>query len=256
MRHQGTNVTRRALLLGIAGAAVICGVSYFNDAVMRQTFLVGNNMPFSVYGILVLTALLVNPVLGRVSRRAMLSGREMAVALALTLAACCIPGSGLMRAFPSSVVLPHHFAQTEAGWKDQGVVGLAPRQMLVEVTEENSSKVLNGFIQGLGVGDRHIALSDIPWSAWAPALLFWLPLILVFWIALIGLSLVIHKQWSEHEQLPYPIAQFTNSLLPGANGARAPIFGNRLFWLGAGAMLAIHTNNYLATWFPNTMVRV
>ena len=36
-------MTIRAILLGLLGACFVCGFTYFNDAVMRQTYFVGNN---------------------------------------------------------------------------------------------------------------------------------------------------------------------------------------------------------------------
>ena len=38
-------MTVRAVILGLLGAAFICGVTYINDAVMQQTFFIGNSMP-------------------------------------------------------------------------------------------------------------------------------------------------------------------------------------------------------------------
>ena len=43
-------MTVRAVLLGLLAAALVCGFCYFNDFVMHQTFLVGNYMPISVFG--------------------------------------------------------------------------------------------------------------------------------------------------------------------------------------------------------------
>ena len=55
-------MTVRAVLLGLAGAAAVCALTYMNDFILRQTFLVGNYMPISVYGGLLLFLLVVNPV--------------------------------------------------------------------------------------------------------------------------------------------------------------------------------------------------
>ncbi|NQT92471.1 MAG: hypothetical protein HQ559_06905 [Lentisphaerae bacterium] len=223
---------------------------------MHQTNLVGNNLPISVFGTLALFLLIVNPALGRVSRRLVLSGGELAVVLGLTLAACCIPGSGLMRTFPSSLVLPHHYNKIEAGWQDQHVMDLVPEQMLVDTSGDEDGRVVNGFLQGMGVGSKHIAWRDVPWHAWARPMLFWLPLILALWLTLAGLSLVVHRQWARHEQLAYPVAQFVSSLLPEAGRTRGSVFSRRLFWWGLGTVLLIHLNNYAATWFPAYMVQV
>jgi hypothetical protein len=37
-------MTLRAVILGLAGAAAICAVTYFNDAVIRQTQLTGKHV--------------------------------------------------------------------------------------------------------------------------------------------------------------------------------------------------------------------
>ena len=61
-------MTLRAVLLGLVGASFICGFTYFNDHVIRQTYLIGMNMPIGVYGGLLVVVLVVNPLLGRVRK--------------------------------------------------------------------------------------------------------------------------------------------------------------------------------------------
>ncbi len=249
-------MTFRAILLGLLGAATVCGVTYFNDFVMRQTMFVGNNMPISVYGFLLFFVLVLNPLLRRTNRRLALSGREIAVVLVLTLAACCIPGSGLMRTFNSSLVLPFHQERTNPAWQERQLLQQVPPYVLTEVTPENDNEVLNGFVQGKGLAGKHIGLSEVPWRAWLPAFAFWVPVLLLFWAALLGLALVVHRQWSDHEQLPYPIAAFAKGLLPEEEGGMSAVLRNRLFWGGLVVVLAIHMNNYACRWFPDLLLPV
>ena len=54
-------MTPRAVILGLLGAAAVCGFTFFNDSVMHQTMFVGNNMPISVYGGLMLFLLVSLP---------------------------------------------------------------------------------------------------------------------------------------------------------------------------------------------------
>jgi hypothetical protein len=105
-------MTARSVLLGLFGAVFICGVTFLNDRVLQGTYLIGNNMPVVVYGTLILFAVGINPLLKRFA----LSGREIAVAMALTLAACCLPTSGLLRTFTDVLLMPRHFEKTEPGW--------------------------------------------------------------------------------------------------------------------------------------------
>ena len=244
-------MTLRAALIGLLGAAAICGLNYINDNILRQTYLVGNNLPVSVYGALILFVMLVNPLL----KRRALRGGELAVAMTLTLAACCIPASGLLRTFTTSLMLPHHYNRVEPGWSEEGVVAMVPKRMLADVSQ-NEDEALNGFIQGLGLGEEHIGFGNLPWYAWTRTLCFWLPMILALWFGMLGLSLVLHRQWSKHEHLPYPIATFADSLLPAEGQASASIFQNRLFWLGTALVLCVHLNNYAYNWFPHYLVQV
>lgn len=243
-------MTTRAVALGLVGAVLICAFGYYNDAIIRQNPLVGNHMPASVYGVLIIFLLTVNPLLYHLRKRFALTGRELAVALALTLAACAVPGTGLLRFYSPAVMLSHQVAKTDPGIKAEKITSLAPEGMFADVTE-NEDVVLRGFVQGLGGPNSHISMGDVPWYAWTGTLAFWLPLILLLWIALIALAVVVHQQWSQHEHLAYPVARFAGALLPGEGESAGGVLRNKLFWYAAGAVFAIHLNNYLLNWYPS-----
>jgi hypothetical protein len=243
-------VTWRAVLAGLAGGAFVCAFSYFNDAVMHQTMFVGSNMPISVYGGLILFVFLLNPLL----KRWAFSAGELAVALALVTVMCCIPSAGLMETFTATLMTPWHWERSTPGWRAEGIVETAPRQMLA--SPGNQEDALNGFVRGIGNGRGLPDPRQVPWRAWRATLVFWLPVILLLWIGLIGLALVVHRQWSEHEHLRYPLATFSNALLPQAGNRWGAVLGDRLFWIAAAVVFLIHFNNYLATWFPEFLVTV
>ena len=240
-------MTIRAILLGLLGATFVCAFAYFSDQVMKQTYFVGNNMPISVFGGLILFLIVVNPLLFRLMRRWAFSGGELAVIVVLTLAACVVPGSGLMRYLPGLLVMPHHYNRVESSWQSQGVLDMTPDAMLTDVTAQNHSHVVGGFIRGG---------ADVPWSAWQGTLTFWLPLILVFWVGLIGLSVLVHRQWSDHEHLPYPIAAFANALLPDQDKPNGAVFRNRLFWFALLFVFTIHMTNYASTVWPDQIPQI
>lgn len=242
-------MTLRAVLLGILGAAFVSAYTYFNDHVLQQTMFVGNNMPISVYGLLVLFMLVGFPIV----RRLALRRAELATILILTLVACAVPGSNLLRLLTPGLVLPHRFARTEPGWEKQKILSYGPETMFADITG-NEEVVLNGYVRGLGEGNRRIGLGDVPWRAWARPLAFWIPLILSLWIALVGLALVVHRQWMDHEHLPYPIVTFTQSLFPEEDGTRSRMFRDRLFWIGFLSVFVIHSYNYAVVWFDDYLV--
>lgn len=368
-------MTKRALLLGFISVVVLCGFTFFNDMVIRSSFLVGNFLPFSILGTLMVVVMVVNPLLGRIRRSLALTGGELALVMGITLFVCFIPGRGLMHHFSLVLMMPHQYVRTNQSWRggevylkldqitDWGVVsrrlrsaeGVAVRQVLdglaadvrgelqateapevslqtrlladlnrlIEtgalseaarkvpqelpmytrhylehgemMTEEEGRGVtravidvaleggikprrpsavdlvppvmlaeprlvenaLDGFVSGVGEGEKEISLwRDIPWGAWRGTLMFWLPLIVCMCVAGIGLSLVLHRQWSQHEHLPYPTIELTRMLLPKAGETTSSLFRNRLFWVGALPIFLIYMNNCAYVWWPEYVIPV
>jgi len=246
-------MTLRAIILGLVCAAVLNGFCYFNDMVLRQTFLVGSYLPLPVYGGLLLFVVLVNPLLVRIGKQWGFRGRELAVVVALVLSACYVPGRGLMHYFLTFQMLPHHYQQTTPGWQKADAISMAPKRMLAD-PEAGGGEALSGYIQGLKEGSKNISFADIPWEAWTSSLGFWIPLLLTFSIGITGLALVVHRQWSDHEHLAYPIATFADSLFSDSEGRLAAVLRNRAFWYAAMAVFTIHMINYAQTWWPDVLI--
>jgi len=257
-------MTIRSVLVGFALAMFIVLTAYFNDIYMKQTLLVSNHFPISVMGTLVLIALFVNPLLTRLNPRWRLRRAELAVIVALPLAVCVLPGLGFLRTFSQTLLLPHHFEKSIPSWQRNEVLSYVPNRLLVDLETHDSETVLGSYLEGMGTQDEHIGLGDIPWAAWRTPLLIWIPLFLILMFGLIGLSLVLHRQWTVHEHLVYPVAHFVHLLTGGPdrpaggqdkteNGRTQPesIIRNRLFWYGFTPILVLHVVNGLHAWFPN-----
>jgi hypothetical protein len=377
-------VTKRAFILGVLGAALLCGVTFYNDMVIRGSLLVGSYLPSSVFGGLILVVLLLNPVLARVRRGFALTGAELGVITAMVLFACAIPGRGLMHHFTTFLMLPHHRVRTNPAWQGDPVRvaessvadwprlvaalragagepdgtplrrvwdalseadrsrlvavppgeppaldlrerilaalnarlgdpdmaesalhsrltlpdelrralpdtmahatdvetlarvnrkifdaclpgAIVPRQptiiehappVLLADPGSDTTRALDGFVNGLGTGDAWISPAAVPWHAWTRTMRFWVPLLLVTAALVIGLALVLHRQWADHEKLPYPIVEFAHALLPTEDGRQSPILRERLFWLGAAPVFLLYMNNYAATWWPQALIRI
>jgi len=248
-------MTVRAIVIGLLVGLLLAGFGYFNDWVLKQAYVASDLVPVSVYGLLVLGLLLVNPVL-RLIRRSDLSAREWVVIASMTLAACVIPGAGLMWNFSNTLVIPHKYYQLRPAWQKNDVLSFAPKIMLADPTAEGGPKdpkaghveVVDGFNVGLK-GKEVFPPSEVPWYGWTRTLTFWLSLLALSFIAGIGLVLVVHKQWSQRERLRYPIALFASELVAGAGEGFWPrIFRNRLFWLGAATSGLVLMANALHVW--------
>lgn len=243
----------RAVVMGGLFALFVAIAGHFNDVYMGQTYLVGNLFPISVIGFLVILVLGVNPILRRLPWSRPFSPAELVTIVALPLATCVIPGSGFLRTFTPSLLLPHHYLKMVPSWQQQNVMQYFPSHLLAQVTPQNEDRVLAAFLQGLGKGGRHIGLGDIPWDAWLPPLTAWVPLFLVLMLGLIGLCLVFHRQWSAHEHLVYPVAEFVSVLTRSEADSETSgsALRTRLFWGGLLPVLVIHIVNGLHAWYPN-----
>ncbi|RMD80290.1 MAG: hypothetical protein D6820_06895, partial [Lentisphaerae bacterium] len=150
-------MTLRSFILGLAGAIVICTLTYINDFVLRQTYLVGNHLPVSIYGTLIIF-LVLNMALYRVWKRLALTGRELVIILAMTLTACCIPSSGLLRTFTSVLMMTHFRNKMEPGWQKNRVISeVVPEKMLVDIRK----KVLETTVEQVK-GDTAILKDALP----------------------------------------------------------------------------------------------
>ena len=149
-------MTVRSVLTGLVGAVLVCGLTFVNDYVLHQTYMVGNHFPVSVFGAL-LFFLLVNALVARFRRRWAFTGRELAVALGMTLVACCIPSQGLMAILPTAITMPHRFGQTEPGLGSGAGLGLSIVKTLVEqnggvIRAESGAGTGSTFVVEFGAG--------------------------------------------------------------------------------------------------------
>ena len=115
---------------------------------------------------------------------------------------------------------------------------------------------VSSFWLGTNRDGGRVALTGVPWSAWRRPLSFWLPLFLVLSVGVVGLSLVVHRQWSQHELLPYPMVKFAQSLLPDKEHANGSVFRSHAFRWSFGAVLCINILNYGHAVWPAYLVRV
>jgi len=244
-------MTARAIVVAALCVMFVCGVTYFNDFVMKQTMFIGSHLPMAVYGILVVYLVFLHPLVRKMHRALTLRKGEMAVIVGAVLVACAIPGTNVMRTFTAQLVMPYRHNAIEPGWSECKIVEKAPKIMLADITS-NEQAVVNGFITGLRQGTHHIAPSTVPWHAWIRPLTFWLPVLLTLWLAILGLSQVLYKQWAHNEHLPYPLMTFTEALFPRDRTGASPVTQQRMFWIGLVTVFAFHMYNFGALWFPET----
>ena len=149
----------RAVILGVLLGLFIAGISYFNDQVIDQTFLVGNHLPIAVFGVVALIALSGVNWLLKLVGRPMRAG-ELAVMAALALAVCGWPGSGFFRYFTTVTSMPAYLERTEPSWQSSGLLSYAPEGSAavapgqVRDWRELASRLVGAGREGTGMSGR------------------------------------------------------------------------------------------------------
>src|SRR4051812_45405485 len=83
--HPRAALTFRSITLGLAGGVLICCLAPYNDFVVNNTYLIGNNLPVIVVMILFGLAVLVNGPLNRWAPNRALSSGELTVITVMIL---------------------------------------------------------------------------------------------------------------------------------------------------------------------------
>ena len=118
-------MTLRAVIFGIMLGLVIAAVTYFNDAVVHQTYLIGSLLPIGVFGVLALL-LMANMAVRYFGTRWPIRPSELAVITAIALAVCGWPGSGFFRAFTTDLAMPAQLIKNNVSWQADHVMSYVP----------------------------------------------------------------------------------------------------------------------------------
>ncbi|MEX0774959.1 MAG: DUF6785 family protein [Phycisphaeraceae bacterium] len=119
-------MTLRAVVIGLLLGVLVAGFTFFNDFVIKQTFLVANHFPVAIFGALVVVLLTVNPLLWLIRASAPLRGGELAVVVLLGSIGAFWPGFGFFRSFVANTAVPQTMLPLRADWQAQAVMSYLP----------------------------------------------------------------------------------------------------------------------------------
>ena len=274
-QDSGRTLTWRTVVFGMLGVFIMSGLAPYHDNVMGGTYMIGNHMPGGVFTYMIFLGLFWNGLWrlldrlaktdGVLTRRLALSTRELVVVMVVTLVACFPPTSGLGRYFHRMIMLPWYYLQNKTQWMETGVLTEYLRPELfphpypgpeMGAGDTKYQLIYHGFFTGLAKGSNTLGFAQF-WKdgilgAWLPPLLTWGPLLILLSIAIISLQYLVHRQWSKHEQLSFPVAQVAAEFckVSGDKKGVPDLFRNPLFWWGFTPAFSLLMVMYLAAWYP------
>jgi hypothetical protein len=269
-------ITVKAVTAGLVGIVLIGLYSNANDRVLKLPPLVGNHMPIGAFTLILVLATVWNPLVGRFVRRLRFGTRELALAFGMMLVTSWLPGSSFWRYFHCSIVMPWTSVSTHPDWQTQKTLSYLPDRLFPLAHDQGTDparyeegsdaqirakkeyeRVYGSFVRGIPEGDQKLPVTAAPYREWAPIMKYWAPLVLFMTAALGALVWVVHRQWSHHEQLSYPIASVQTALIERTgNRTTSDIFYSKLFWGGFTPVFLIHLCNYLNAWYPANVPKI
>ena len=80
---------------------------------------------------------------------------------------------------------------------------------------------------------------------------FWMLFVLTTCVLAIALTRMMHRQWSQHELIAYPIAEVAHSVIARSRGRMFPdMFYSTAYWMGFVLVFLIYVINGLHKWYP------
>ncbi len=251
--EEGTNeesafrngLTLRAFALGLVLCALMCMGLTYNRMVIQGSFMGGGGgagggggmyMDRGALFVFFILLVLINPVLSIVKKRfALRRGELLAVYIML------------MVVLPVWVMTKPVILYTTGvfyhGTPELRHIEVVRPYMLDWFTPLGAHTVRDLYL-GLPKG------GSIPWSAWIVPLWSWGSFLVVLFIVLIGLGVILRKQWEEHERFAFPILQVPLAMTETGRGRIGPLFKSRLMWGGFCFPVLVGTLGGLRYYFP------
>ena len=235
------SVTARSILIGLACAVFLCLITPYNDYYIRGTFVAGNHFPIGSFFLYILLTLIGFIAIGRWRSQWAFTPAEMVTIWCMMIVASGIPSSGFLRYHLFMLVSPFYYATPENEW-----VELFHRYLpdYLVVKDPRAAKY---FYEKLPSG------APVPWGEWIKPALVWSSYVLMTYFVLVCLSVILRRQWVEHERFSFPLVRLPVEMVENADPKTRlnDFLRSRAMWIGAGLAVILHIINGLHAHVPS-----
>lgn len=184
---------------------------------------------------IVLAITLLNGLVRRWFPRRALTQPELITIYSMLAVASALSGMDMMQGLLMVMTHSWWFATPENNWANL-FAEHPPGWLLI-----HDKSVLAGYYQGHATLYRWEII-----RAWLGPIAWWLGFIVALLFALMCVSVLLRKQWMDHERLTFPIVQLPLEMTrPGL-----ALFHSRLLWIGFAAAAAVDLVNGLSYFYP------
>ena len=239
MPAQQTVVTLRGFLVGCLMCVVIAiGIPYGSMVIQGTRLGLSSCTPAAFFLLFVLLATMHIP-LGLLKRNWAFQRGELITIFIMMMVATAIPTRGVVGMLLPMITGTFYYATPENEWAE------LIHPILSDWLVVYDASAIKGFYEGTSGSLR------IPWNIWSGPLLRWLAFYASLYLILICATVILRRQWTEHERLVYPLVQVPMAMLQDdAKGHLVkPFFKNSIMWCGFAIPFAINSVNALHHYF-------
>jgi len=226
-------MTRRAVLLSLALVTGLCLLTPYVEFVIQGAQIGAFSPPGGAFLSFLFLSLVMNPLIRRLGGRP-LSGRELSVIYCALLAMAVIPSCQFSGWIFTVVTGPFYYATPANQWAKYW--GYIPEWWGPRFGPE-----VKWFYEGLPPGVR-----SPPLMPWLLTFLTWGPFIFAFYFAGLCLTVILRRQWVEHERLSFPLARLPLELAERGES----LLKEKLLWAGAAIPILFHLISGLGRIYP------
>ena len=150
--------------------------------------------------------------------------------------ASALAGHDMIQVLIPGMSYPFRYATPENKWGSM-FLDYIPKWLSVRDPE-----VLNGYYQG--ASSLYTKQNLLAWTK--PALM-WTLFIMALLFVMLCLTVILRKQWTEHEKLTYPLVHLPLDL----SSEKTPFFRNRLLWAGIAVAVGIDLIQGMHVLYPS-----
>lgn len=184
-----------------------------------------------------LLLLLVNPALSRMRPTWALRSGELVVVFVMMHLANVSPC--MANYWVPMLIGPFYYASPENEWAQ------LIHPWFPDWVAPHDPRAILQFFEGSGT-------EAIPWGVWVGPLLAWLPLFVALHVSTLCLTVILRRQWMEHDRLIYPLVQVPLAMLEEDEHGRPGrvFFRSWPKWFGFALPVAVGTVQALHMHFP------
>ncbi len=235
----------RAIGVGIAVVAAINLWMAYCEYVVRASRLNGSHFPVALVAVLFVLVVGVVPLLGVLRFLRGFSKGELIVISLLGLVGAAIPANGLTGFLLGVLATPYYYATPENRWGE--FHPFIPSWLV----PPDLGHAMRDFFNGLAPSKA------IPWELWIPPLFWWATFVAAIISVCLGVTVLLRRQWVEHERLAYPLVEagLDLAMCTKSVDGHQPIIRRPLFWIGLAIPFFILTWNAFA-WLSPTIPNI